>query len=263
MRVTSQDDYSLHDIVKIVECDSVLTASVLRVANSAYISANHAITSVSMALSFLGERMIANIALKTCSHQFFSKELNGYESPRGELWTHSLTTAIASRIASKNSKKPINTNLVYTAGLLHDIGKSVISSMLAGSSKAILEGISENKYSDYLQAEREMLGIDHCEAGAALAEKWKLPEDYKHAIAFHHSPLEAEPEFLQLSFAVHLGDIIAMMSGSGTGSDCLQHGLCCEYGKFFELSEDDIPEIIMITGNEFNAVTESLNINGA
>jgi putative nucleotidyltransferase with HDIG domain len=215
-----------------------------------------------MAISYLGERMIANIALATCSHQFFNKELEGYDSPRGELWAHSLMTAIASRIASKNSKKPVNSNLVYTAGLLHDIGKSVISSMLSGTSEEILKGINENKYPDYLQAEREILGIDHCEAGAALANEWKLPAHYKNAISFHHSPRESDAEFAQLCFAVHIGDIIAMMSGSGTGADSLQHSLCPEYKEYFDFSENDLQEIILLTGNEFKAVSESLNING-
>jgi putative nucleotidyltransferase with HDIG domain len=226
LRITSKDDYSLSEIVKIVECDSVLTANVLRVANSAAISPAKPIISIEMAISYLGERMIVNTALATCANHFFNKNLEGYESPQGELWHHSLMTAIASRVVSKNAKELMNANVVYTAGILHDIGKTIISSMLNGTPEKILDGISKNEYSDYLEAEHDILGFDHCEAGEALAAHWKLPDYYQHVIRFHHAPSSADEEFAPLCFAVHLGDIIAMMNGVGTGSDCLQYELC-------------------------------------
>ncbi len=259
LRITSKEDYSLSEIVKIVECDSVLTANVLRVSNSAAISPARPIISINMAISYLGEKMIVNTALSTCANQFFNKKLEGYESPKGELWLHCLMTAIAAKIVSKNSKTPINSNIVYTAGILHDIGKSVISSMLSGTSEKIVSGILEHKYSNYLEAERDILGFDHCEVGEALAIHWKLPDYYRYAIKLHHAPSGAEAEFAPLCFAVHLGDILSMMNGAGTGSDCLQYEICKEYENYFDISGNDIPNFIMIADNEYNIVKEALN----
>jgi putative nucleotidyltransferase with HDIG domain len=258
LRITSNPDYSVADIIKTAECDAVLTANVLRVANSAYISLNYPVVSIDMAVSYLGERMVVNIALASCSSQFFDVSLEGYGSGKGEFWRHSLMTGIASRIVAGRGKTELNLNMVYTAGLLHDIGKTVISSMLEGTAHEIAEGIDKGAFSDYYEAEKSMLGFDHCYAGLLLAQRWRLPEPYREVVAFHHAPEGAAVEFEALCFAVHIGDIIAMICGAGTGADSLQYKINPAYSDYFEISAEDIQEIIMMTDSEFSTVTKSL-----
>jgi len=259
LRLTNGPDYSLREIVRIIECDSVLTANILKVANSASFSPRNIITSIDLAVSFLGERIIISTALNVCSKQFFKGSLEGYESQKGELWTHSLQTAIAARCLAKKSKgHPINANLAFTGGILHDIGKPVLSFLLKGTAEKFIAEIDAREQEDYLSAERTKLGIDHCEAGFALAEHWNLPEPDREIIKMHHTPKDATPEVAHLCYAVHVADIIAMMSGAGTGADCLQYRLDPGFSSYFQVTEDDLSEIILSVDIEYKKIESSL-----
>jgi len=100
--------------------------------------------------------------------------------------------------------------------------------------------------------EREILGIDHCEVGRALAEHWKLPAVLVQPMAFHHHPERADEENRPLVYAVHLGDLIAMLGGSGTGADSLGYELNPEYSNYIGLSQDRIGEIMLNVMMEFS-----------
>lgn len=259
LKLTSTQDYSSREIVRIIECDSVLTANILKVANSAAFSPKNVITSIDMAVAFLGERIVVCTAMDVCSKQFFNVPLAGYESAKGELWTHSLKTAIAARCLAQISRKHlINPNMAFTGGILHDIGKPVLSSILEGTAKEFLSEIEAFEQEDYLSAERTKLGFDHCEAGFALAVQWKLPLAFQEIIRMHHTPKYAGKELAPLCYAVHVGDIIAMMSGSGTGSDSLQYRLDPGYSDYFEVTEKDLPGIILAVDTEYEKIESSL-----
>jgi len=260
LKLTSGPDYSLREIVQTIECDSILTANILKVANSASFSPKNIITSIDMAVSFLGERIVVSTALNVCGKQFFNTPLEGYEAEKGELWSHSLQTAIAARCLAQKSKAQqiINANLAFTGGILHDIGKVVLSSILKGTAGKFLAEIEAHELEDYLAAERANLGSDHCEAGFALAEHWKLPEPYREIIRMHHTPKDATPEVMPLCYAVHVADIIAMMTGSGTGSDCMQYRLDPGYSEYFDLESDELSKIILTVDSEYKKIESAL-----
>lgn len=259
LKLTSNQDYSSREIVRVIECDSVLTANILRVANSASFSPRNIITSIDMAVSFLGERIVVCTAMEVCSKKFFNVPLEGYESGKGELWAHSLKTAIAARcLAQKSRQHMINPNLAFTGGILHDIGKPVLSSILEGTAEEFIAEIEASEQDDYLSAERAKLGFDHCEAGFELALQWNLPKPFQEIIRMHHTPKYAEEDLAPLCYAVHVADIIAMMNGSGTGSDSLQYRLDPGYSEYFEVSEKELPGIILAVDTEYEKIESSL-----
>ena len=73
-----------------------------------------------------------------------------------------------------------------------------------------------------VQAEREMLGMDHAEIGAKLAEEWNMPAEITAAIRYHHEPDKAS-DFNHIVDTVHVADIIALMLGFGLGADGLRY----------------------------------------
>lgn len=259
LRLTGGPDYSLREIVQIIECDSILTANIFKVANSAAFSPKNAVTSIDMAVSLLGERVIVSTALDVCGKHFFNASLPGYEAEKGELWSHSLQTAIAARcLAQKAKGHSINPNQAFTGGILHDIGKTVMSSILKDTAGEILAEIEAERLDDYLAAEKARLGVDHCETGFALAEHWKIPDPYREIIRTHHNPKTAAAGFMPLCYAVHVADIIAMMNGAGTGSDSLQYRLDPGFSEYFSVSADDLPEIILSVDLEFRKIEAAL-----
>ena len=251
LQTTTDPDHDLMQIIGIVKTDSTLTARVLKVVNSAAFGLINEITSLDRAISYLGERLVVGIAIGDCAAQLFDKELKGYEGEHGALWRHDLRTAIASREVVAQSNSTINPDLAFTAGLLHDIGKALISDYLQGTASEVLEKIENNEFSDYLSAEEALIGFDHPHAGYELALAWKLPESITEVIRFHHAPAEAREEYRELVYAVHLGDNIAMMGGCGTGADSMHYKLDTDYTNFIDLKSKALDSIMLVVNDEF------------
>lgn len=255
----SKSDYNTGDVARVIECDALLTAKVIEVANSSAFAPLQPITSIPRAVSHMGDKTVVGIALSSCASAVYDSELDGYESERGELWEHSLMTAIASREVAKISNGRVSPELAYTAGLLHDIGKSVISEFLGGTTRLIVERIDSGKNSDYLEAEREILKTDHCNIGFKLAKHWKLPLPLQAVVKYHHKPATAEHIYVPLAYVVHLGDALAMMSGSGTGADSMMYSIDKGYEKYVKISDDVLASILANTVEEFNTTKDAIS----
>ncbi len=259
LRLTADPEHDLKAVAGIVKYDSALTARVLRVVNSAAYGLVQPVHTIERAIAYLGERLIVSLALGDSAAQLFEKNLDGYGGERGDLWRHDLRCAIASREVARLALDELSPDLAFTAGLLHDVGKAVISDFLAGRTDGLLEAIDRRQVSDYLAGEQETLGIDHSQAGQELAQAWGLPEPLQMAIGHHHRPALAPTEHRSLAYAVHLGDIIAMMGGCGTGADSLRYPLDNGYQQFYRLSPDDLARIMLLTEEEFRQIESSLH----
>ena len=258
MQVTSQPDYDIREVIDVVQTDANLTARVLKVVNSAAFGLVTKINSLERAITLLGERVVVGIAIGDSAGHLFHKTLKGYESGKGDLWRHDLRTAIASRLVAQKGQAGITVDLAFTAGLLHDLGKAFISDFLENTAGAILEQIENHQSASYLEAETAILGMNHTEAGDALAELWNLPAPLRAVIRYHHAPDQAPDEFKPLVYCVHLGDIVAMMGGCGTGADTLQYTLDPGYIRFLDLPPNKLAEIMLDVEDEFSKIESSL-----
>lgn len=114
-----------------------------------------------------------------------AREVPGYGLGRGELWRHAVAVSVISENLSKGLDLPVPEE-TFTAALLHDVGKLVLGGMvhadLARIEGALARGVS------FENAEREVLGLDHAEAGAEILERWSIPEGLVSAVRWHHAP---------------------------------------------------------------------------
>ena len=133
-------------------------------------------TSIARAVAYLGDKTILSIALLYCQSPLFHKPLEGYESEKGALWNHNLRTAIASREIARYGRETISPDIAFTGGILHDIGKALVSELLKDTSGEILSKMDAGCFMDYLAAEEKILGTNHCIVGAELARYWGLPD---------------------------------------------------------------------------------------
>lgn len=260
LKTTAKPNHLLSEIVNIIKHDDVLTANLLRVVNSAAFAPLQPVSSMDRAVSLLGEDIIVDIAVGKTFSKYLNRPLEGYESLKGELWRHNLCSAIASEEIAKFYKGEICMSTAFTSGLVHDIGKTIISDFLKGTAENITDAIEKGKYADYLSAEQEILGIDHTIVGDELAKHWGLPDNLQAAIRYHHNPPEADSELQPYVYAVHLGDIIAMMGGAGTGSDNLKYHLDKTYIKYFDISSDELAKVLIIVDKKFAKIEESMSI---
>ena len=257
LAVATKEDHDMQEIVNIVKNDAPLTAKTLKVVNSAAFGLRNEITDLDRAVSFTGEDVLMGIAMSEAASMIYESDLAGYNGQKGDLWRHNLFTSLAAKEIAKFAKEKISPGTAFTCGLLHDFGKAITSNHLVDTPAKIIKSIGLGKMNDYAEAEKVILGMDHCEVGAALATHWQLPEPLPVVMRYHHNPSQAPVELATMVFVVHLGDMIAMMNGAGTGADDLQYHLDNRYEDYIALSPGDIENLTINVLDEFNKIQES------
>jgi putative nucleotidyltransferase with HDIG domain len=196
------------DVVQVLKYDNVLTAKLLRACNSPYFGLEEPVLSVDQAVLIIGHEQILHVVLTLAFGGTLSVPLSGYAVEANELWRHSLTTATAAEyLVSHVVEMNIDSHVAFTVGLLHDIGKLALNQVLTPEHQAAIQAGIVNKGLSRSEAEKEVLGTDHAEAGGALLQAWNLPEDIIEAVTNHHRPImEPHPK---LSAIAHAADCIA------------------------------------------------------
>ncbi|MEO6709542.1 MAG: HDOD domain-containing protein [Planctomycetota bacterium] len=191
-RITSMVDdpnVRIRDIGAIVAQDPAITATVLRVANSAYYGLAKPAISAEEAAAVIGARSLRNIALQASLVGRFEHLSKKFDFDLHELWTHSVFTAQLCQELSRRMTLSctIAPEEFYTCGLLHDVGKAVLLDSLQEQYAEVYRHARQSGEAIHLTEER-MLGFTHVEVGELVSQRWKFPEPVSHAIRFHHGP---------------------------------------------------------------------------
>ena len=263
MGLVSKDSVSAAEVTQIVSRDPALAAQILRVANSAVYRRKTDIESIQLAVSLLGNRTVVGIVMGYCMRHIYNKPLPGYDAPGGALWRHSIASALAAQMLCAYARKPVSMELAYTAGLLHAIGKSVISEYLKNSVGEMAVKLDQSADRDFLRAETELLGTNHCEVGVAMARQWHLPESLCECIAHYHKPSGASEPHRPLAYVVHVADCIAVMQGMDTGVDGMGYSMDPDYEQYLRFREGhEIEKIVLAVSKEFQKMIEGFELPG-
>ena len=212
LHLIASEESSMDDIAKIVERDPSLTANILRVANSPYYGARQKIASLKLSLAILGLNEIINIVTGISIVRLFPTSRKGGSFDRAKFWQHSFGCASASRMLA--SSLQVDTQGVeFVAGLLHDLGKLILDQYFHTKLREVKK-LQDKDGISLLEAEIQVVGVDHATLGSWLAKRWDLPASLVESIAYHHRPLDVlalappsrEPA---LTAIVHLADILA------------------------------------------------------
>ncbi len=220
MRALDDPDCTAKDLVDIIEYDQAITANILRICNSAYFGLPVKIGSLHQAISYIGQKNLMTIILATSVLRYYGGQTPGYDLSRGELWSHSVGCALMANILARKSSNA-NPQTLFTAGLLHDIGKLVMSAYVEAEFKKINKLVQEANYS-FLEAEKEVLGADHAEVGSRIVEQWSFPPEICDCIKYHHCPREARKSD-HITPLIYLADMCCLFMGIGVGEDGLKY----------------------------------------
>ncbi len=171
MKIVSRENFEIRELISVVESDVSLTAQCLRIINSAAYNLSRQINSIKQAVVLLGSRSLVDIAMSLAFKDIFTTSMNGYLAEKENFWEHSVRSALAARVLAKRLHHPVNPDLAYTAGLLHDIGKAVISEFLEKHHQELSEKVGGKFMGDFLNIEQDILETDHTIVGEAMARK--------------------------------------------------------------------------------------------
>lgn len=245
--LTKNPATSARELENVIGQDPALAAGMLRQANSAYYGYARRISSLQEAIVILGFQATQGLAMASAVAPLLKGKLVGYEIEQDGLWKHSMLTAMAAKSLCKKLKLPYG-DVAFTAGLLHDIGKLVISIYVQEVGAYLLEKVTVAKLS-YVELEEKIIGFNHATVGGFMAKGWNLPEDLVESISNHHAPSSAQ-NHAELASVIHVANGLASLLGIGGGVDSFLNPIQQEALDRLSLKESDL-ELIMADLGDF------------
>jgi len=237
--IMARPDSNIKELARVIELEQAIATRVLKLANSAYYGLSGKVSSVQHASVLLGYKALGDLISVAGISNLMSKDLKGYQLDSGDLWRHSIAVAFGSRIIA-NRKDTEFGNVAFFAGLIHDAGKLILDPYVYERKDTFDEFMADNE-NTFVNAEKTILGFDHSEIASELCQKWKIPNDQRIAIKFHHNPSKSNGN--ELAFILHMADYIAMINGYGTDANGEQYWTEDGVMDFLDLREEDVEYI--------------------
>jgi putative nucleotidyltransferase with HDIG domain len=210
MELAEDPEAPISEITDLILYEPVVTANLLKLANSAAFGLKRKVDSVHDAVVLLGMKQVVNIVLLGSVTKPMKSAHQGYGLEEGRLWKQSVSCAlIANDIAAKVDSE--DRHIIFTAALLKDIGVVVMDRHMRDALKAI-RAVIQNENVTLIEAERQVLGIDHAKLGACIAANWNFSDVLVNTIE-HHRLTEDLPDIAEATAMVYLADSLCSISG--------------------------------------------------
>jgi len=257
-QLLNKTDYSVLQVANVIKYDPSITANILKMANSAYFGSQHKISTINDAVMYLGQKNLLRAIQTAGISKYYKKGSSGYFDKATDLWEHSVAVALMSQILSKKITGNEDTTL-YTAALLHDVGKIIMGEFVRDEMKKITILVSEHHMS-FLEAEETVLGINHADLGGKIAEHWNFPIEIRDAISFHHRPDLLEKEDKIMPWIVYMADEACLMMGIGSSVEGLAQRAVGELLKKFSLRMRDLEKSMVMLSDDLNNARDLISI---
>lgn len=212
-------------LAEVVSMDPVLSAKIIRMANSSLYMRAIETESVQQAVSMFGWTGTLNIALSFSLVGGKKVEEKSVGLDYDLFWKRSLATAVACRKLGEVTKYAMREEL-FLPGMLQDIGMLALDKAIP----TVYEGIDDRQQDHRFLCtlEEAKVGTDHAAIGEWLLDSWRIPQKITEAVGFSHSNIEALETDLDPK-------LIQCMVFSGPIADCIY----CdeEYKNYMDVAE--------------------------
>jgi HD-like signal output (HDOD) protein len=199
----SNEDIDIDTIAKKIAQDQVITAKVLRLANSAHFGASRQIGSVQEAVVVLGFNTVRTLVVASGITGAFVAT-PGFD--RKAFWKQSLAVATINKWLAKQAK--VNGEVAFTCGMVHNIGEMLIH--IVSPEIAIKIDKFVESGGDRVALEDNNIGFDYVMVGEELARRWNFPSEIQQAIKFQNNPTAQTPND-KLTALLFLSKLIATL----------------------------------------------------
>ena len=254
LNLVSDISQPLASVVSLLRTDAVLTAEVLRLANSPLLGCRSEIKNIMQALAFLGMERVNSLIVTTA--------MRGVAGPSSAnlaraCWRHNLATAvICERLAPPIR---ISRERGYMSGLIHDIGRLALLRAFPNYETALTKAAAEGR--DLLAIEKGLYGMDHTEAGSWLLAQWGCPLDLQTVAALHENPAAAGGPDRNLVCLVGVSSQLADLMDFCEFADAPKPGLAKVMEMFPEINNQlaDVPALREFVATRVNGIELSLS----
>jgi len=257
VQACSKSNLDSHALAAMVTNDPILTAELLRVANSAFFGLASQVKSVSRAVTILGNRALRNLVLCiTMRNALRTDSIPGFEID--VFWEDALRRAVSAR--SLAGLAGLDANECFTAGLLQDFGLLVLLYMMPDrvqNWQALMQATPEQRR----DLEIELFHTTHDKVGLSLATSWGLPPDLALAMAYHHDgpPAGAAPQDVMCCQVATCADWMAAVYRSDDKRLAIQHTRSL-MKKYFDVSHEQVDQLLQSVSESVAEAASAMGI---
>jgi HD-like signal output (HDOD) protein len=244
LRLTSDPDCNLKELLKLISQDTALAAAIMRAINSAHYAMPTKITRLDQAVTLMGLRTVKEISLSACMSNLCKPVKLGRYDGRA-LWDHTIAVAIMARELAVHSHL-LDPEEAFLAGLLHDIALLLSMQSEVAMATALI-GAVDAGHEAFIAQEQRVFGFNHCQLGHRLASAWNFAPPIAAVIGCHHEPERSGQSEKALVKHVHVADTLCCQAMVGFPLTCNTQ----------QVSDDMLAEL-KITRERANEVTAKL-----
>jgi HD-like signal output (HDOD) protein len=239
-KIINDPKVSAERIAGILAEDPAMSVKVLKLTNSAFYGLSREVDSIKQAVVIVGTEAIKNLVLSASVLDMF-KGKNIDQDFQEKFWRHSLSAGFCCRILARGIRNRgfVDPDTAFSSGLLHDIGKMVISCFLPVEHSRLKQERESDRITADHEIEERVLGYSHAQIGGFLAMQWKLPRRLGGAITFHHHP-QLDNSGDPLVYLVHLGNYLAKKTFYERDISYLIGSLQPNIMEYLQVSDDDL-----------------------
>jgi HD-like signal output (HDOD) protein len=199
------------DISQLIENDVALTSMVLKLANSAYYGIPQTISSIRTATVILGFNAIKSLLVPVAMARFFPKSEGKSLFSWENFWIHSVEVGVLARALSKQERQTLDAEQMFTAGLLHDLGRLLLRQLHPDLFDRLVQSVHEGVF--WEDACNKFLGYSDGDVGQALFENWNFPATICEPVVFHHVPEQAG-RHVEAAWIIHTANYLSLFKGT-------------------------------------------------
>lgn len=249
--ICNDENVTFQELSGTLAMDPGLTSRVLNLANSSYYRNHEKISHIDQALLRMGKQTVKNLVFSAAVHQVFQGNF-GHDPQRiKQFWRHSLLSAIIARMLAEkiDYREP---EQAFFAGMIHDIGRLVLSNNFPEAGKAICD-IAASESQALLDEERKICA-PHTEIGAWLLNQWNTDTFTIDAVLYHHEPASRIASAFPLVKIVFSANVLAEMTES---SDVR----CDDITGFFSMALEELTDLVVRAEEEMDTLAQMLGID--
>lgn len=234
------ENISIDELAHKIALNPVLSANVLRLANSPYYRVSRQIGSIKEAIAMLGFVTVRTLVI-TCGLVARFKATPGLDLK--QFWRYSLSTAVAGKWLAARLKE--DAELAFTIGIVHGLGQLMLHLGLpeqATTLDKIVSIYNENR----LQMERDVFDFTYADVSAELVARWKFPQTMVDALHAFSRPFVAESLNRQaaiLYLAAWLARMDEQAGDAAARQSCCPHQVTELLGMTFETVLTEMPPL--------------------
>ena len=256
--VVEDEGTSSQDLASVLECDHAISARVLRLANSAFYGLPAQVISIQRAIVLIGFDTVKMLALATSVFSALAGRRQSALDPE-DFWMHSLGAAKAAHMLARKQGAADSTDICFTGGLLHDMGKFLLS-LGMGEEYAVVcqEAVVTDR--PLREVELKRLGGTHAEVGSWVAQRWRFPAAIATVIAKQHYVSSYNGPHAREAGIVAFSDAISRMAGFGLACDPKVQSLPAAPAAGPPLSKQELGKIVADLRNIRSETRDLLNL---